>query len=426
LNKLNINEGGEYVRIDSVNPSDAQSFTINNGDFGNEAISKNPLEVFKTITTTGNTQIVGDVVIGYDTNRPFINPTNDQNIADSFGFPSSNSTGNTLTNSGGGNLTVHNSIELSGNTTTTLPGKQYFVITNGSTPKFYVESSSGNTSIYNGGNLKIFKDSFFTDGTFNKSRIDAATNIALEVIGATGNTKIAGTLRAGDDFTVGTLLNANNAEAAGNAFTTRFSVDAQLGSTIVGRELTSANTGATLTLHGTYTSSPSAAINTFSINNLGVNNTKPFRIRQDASIEAFGHENFHNANGGRKTIFISTQGNTDSTSVNLRPNLQYLVRPSSTLILRLPSDAITGDIVRIVDVGGALNFAINLVIRAPLGVRLQGGSRGSSLGGVSNYGGGELVVNTPNAAFGLIYAGDVDADGNGIASEQQGWFLMEI
>jgi hypothetical protein len=75
LNKINLDEGGEYVRVTQINPANAQTFTINNGDFGNEAISKNPLEVFKTITTTGNTQIVGDVVIGYDTNRPFINPT---------------------------------------------------------------------------------------------------------------------------------------------------------------------------------------------------------------------------------------------------------------------------------------------------------------------------------------------------------------
>jgi hypothetical protein len=230
------------------------------------------------------------------------------------------------------------------------------------------------------------------------------------------------------DFNVGTLLNSANAESGPNPFTTRFSVDAQTGSTVVGRELNSANTGATLTLHGTYTSGPSSSVNTFSINNLGVNNTKPFRIKQDSSIEAFGEVGFYNKNGGRKTIFISTQGNTDSSAINLRPNLQYLVRPSSTLVLRLPSDAVTGDVIRIVDVGGALNFAVNLVIRvvAGSGVRIQGSLQGSNLGGVSNFNGGELVVNTPNAAFGLIYVGDADSNNNGIASEQQGWFLMEI
>jgi len=426
LNKVDLDTGGEYVRINQINPADAQTFTINNGDFGNEAAPKDPLEVFKVISTTGQTQITGDVVIGYDTTKPFINATNDQNFADETGLQSSTATGSTLTTTGGGNLTVHNSIELSGNTDTTTPGKQYFVITNGSLPKFYVESASGDTKLYNGADFKIFKDSFFATGNFDKSRTDAANNIALEVLGDTGNTKVAGTLRAGDDFTVGTLSNPANAETSTNVFTTRFSVDAQLGSTVIGRELTSANTGATLTLHGTYTNSPSAGVNYFSINNLGENNAKPYRIRQDASIEAFGHENFYNANGGRKTIFVSTQGNNQSSAIELQPNLQYLVRPSSTLVLLLPDDAITGDTVRVVDVGGALNFSINLVVRAPLGVSLQGSATGSSLGGATNYGGGELVVNTPNAAFGLIYVGDTDADGNGIAGEQQGWFLMEI
>ena len=320
---------------------------------------------------------------------------------------------------------------MSGNTDTSTPGKQYFVITNGTLPKFYVESASGDTKLYNGADFKIFKDSFFATGNFDKSRTDAATNIALEVLGATGNTKVAGTLRAGDDFTVGTLATPTDAETATNAFTTRFSVDAQLGSTVVGRELTSAATGATLTVNGTYAATGVAGAKYFSINNIGDNNSKPFSIRGNASIEAFGHENFYTRNGGRKTIFISTQGNNDSTAVELSPNLQYLVRPSSTLVLRLPdeNDCVTGDTVRIVDVGGALNFNVNLIVRAPVGVKIQGGATGSKLGSVAgnaNYGGGELLVNTPNAAFGLIYVGNRDTEDNGIAGEQQGWYLMEI
>jgi hypothetical protein len=333
---------------------------------------------------------------------------------------------------------VHNSIELHGNTDTTTPGKQYFVITNGSVPRFYVESATGDTSLFNGGNLRIYKDNFYSTGTFDKSKPNAANNIALEVIGNTGNTKIAGTLRTGDDVTVGTLVTPANAEDALNFFTTRFSVDAQTGDTVVGRALTSAATGATLTINGTYTTGiPSAGVEYFAINNLGEqgNPTVPdkrFAIRQDASIQAFGYDNFYNANGGRKTIFISVQGNTDATvsaanNTLLRPNLQYLVRPASTLVLRLPDGALTGDVIRIVDVGGALSFSSNLVIRAPSGVALQGSTSGSTLGGLTtNYGAGELVVNTPNAAFGLIYAGDTDSDGNGIASDQQGWWLMEI
>jgi hypothetical protein len=423
-----LNEGTlseEYVRITQIDASDAQSLVINNGDFGTEFNPKNPLELFKVISTTGNTQIIGDVTIGYDVNIDSQNSLNDIALSDAFGRPSSTSTGATFATSGGGNLKVHNSIELSGNTSTTTPGKQYFVITNGTAPRFYVESASGNTSIYNGGNFKVFKDSFFADGRFDKSRTNSAINVAFEIIGQSGNTKVAGTLRAGGDFTVGTLQNPNNAETGLNAFTTRFSVDAQTGDTVVGR---------TLLVEGTSSATPSEAVNVLRVNRLGVNGVDTFNIKQDRSIDAFGQNRFYNKNGGRKTLFISSQGNThasafgtDTNQFILVPNLQYIVRPSSTLILRLPSEAVTGDIIRIVDAGGALNFAINLVVRAPSGVRIQGRLGGSTLGGLgSEYGSGELVVNTPNAAFGLIYVGDVDGNNVGIAGEQQGWYLMEI
>jgi len=418
---LRINKGlqnEEYVRISQINTSDAQAFVINNGDFGTTVLPKNPLQMLKTISTTGNTQIIGDVIIGYDTSQNSENPANDLALADYYQAPSSTSVGPAISQSGGGNLKVHNSIELSGNTTTSTPGRQYFVITNGSIPKFFVESASGDTKLYDGADFKIYKDSFYTSGNFDKGRVDGAVNLALEVLGDTGNTKIAGTLRAGDDFAVGTLANSSNAETVTNVFTSRFTVDAQTGDTFVGRYLT---------VNGNSTASPSAGVNTLSVNGLGVSGAKPFRIKQDASIDAFGENNFYNINGGRKTVFVSTQGNTDSTAYNLKPNLQYLVRPSSNLVLRLPSNAITGDIVRIVDVGGVLNFAINLIIRAPAGVRLQNSSTGSNLGGLgSAYAGGELIVNTPNAGFGLIYSGDTDGDGNGIPSDQQGWYLMEI
>jgi hypothetical protein len=408
----------EFVRINAINTSDAQTFTITNGDTGTEITPKNPLELFKVISTSGNTQIIGDVIIGYDVNSSDENSSNTIAVADAFGNNSSTSTGASIATSGGGNLKVHNSIELSGNTSTAIPSKQYFVITNGSAPRFYVETASGNTRLYNGATLTIFKDSFFADGTFDKSRIDVASNIAFQVIGSSGNTKIAGTLRAGDDLTVGTLQSTETAESITNIFTTRFSVDAQTGTTFVGRYLT---------VDGLSSATPTEAIVPFAVNNLGVNGTSEFRIKQDRSVDAFGEDRFYNSNGGRKTIFVSTQGNTDATAVQLRPNLQYIVRPSSTLVVKLPAGAVTGDVIRIVDAGGALNFATSLVVRASSNVQIQGKLGGSTLGGlVSEYSSGELVVNTPNAAFGLIYVGDTDGDGNGIPGEQQGWFLMEI
>jgi hypothetical protein len=225
-------------------------------------------------------------------------------------------------------------------------------------------------------------------------------------------------LRTGDDFSVGTLATPADAETVTNAHTSRFTVDAQTGDTYVGRYLE---------VNGASSATPSAGQDVVEINNMGESGAKPFRFKQDASIQAFGEETFWNKNGGRKTLFISAQGNTDATAYQLRSNLQYLCRPASTLILKLPDNAVTGDTVRIVDVGGALSFSSNLVVRAPAGVALQGSTAGSTLGGLgSAYGSGELIINTPNAAFGLIYAGDTDSEGNGIASDQQGWWLMEI
>ena len=41
--------------------------------------------------------------------------------------------------------------------------------------------------------------------------------------------------------------------------------------------------------------------------------------------------------------------------------------------------------------------------------------------------GGELVVQTPNAAFGLVYAGTADADGGpGANPNKAGWYLMDV
>ena len=83
--------------------------------------------------------------------------------------------------------------------------------------------------------------------------------------------------------------------------------------------------------------------------------------------------------------------------------------------------------IRFVDIGGNLTYNCQLVIRAQSGVRIQGDNSGTTLGGLSTaYGGGELIVNTRNAAFGLIYIGATDGDGTNIGSADQGWRLVEV
>jgi hypothetical protein len=375
----------EFVRIAVINPEDAQTFSINNGGTG-----VNKVVTFNVTTTTGDTNILGDVTIGVDSS-----------VASSSGTPA-------VLNTGGGNLKVHNSIELSGNTSTSLPDKQYFVITNGSSPRLYVETASGNTRLYNGANLQILKDAFFSSGTFDKTKIDDASDIAFEVLGSSGNTKISGTLTAGDDFTIKNGLSGSDT----------FTVDAQTGTTYVGRHLT---------INGLSSASPVPGIVSLQITNLGVSGNKPFKIKQDASVDAFGRNNFYGINGGRRSIIVN---NTSGTFGPLEPNTQYLVRPTADLILNLPGsnpgiggDVLpqTGDIIRFVDVQGSLNYNVSLKVRAPVGVALQGSTQGSG-----GYAGGELIVNTPNAGFALIFVGLTDSDGNGIPDTNRGWWLIEV
>jgi len=424
LFRLNADSNSaEWVRITNVNLSNAQSLIVNDGNFGpNE---EDPaINTFKVVSTSGNTRIIGDLTIGYDTNQFSLlddDIVNSQEISARTSRSSSTAFGGGgLNETGGGTLRVHNSIELSGNPLTTTPERQYMVITNGEFPRFFVETATGNTSLFggaSGSNFTIYRDEFFASGPWSKLSESSATNEMFRVEGNTGNTKIAGTLRSGNDLNVGTLETPGATETPVNFFTSRFSVDAQTGSTI---------SGESLTITGQLSATPNSGTPIFDVQDLGISGAKSFTINQNASINAFGQQFFYNANGGRKTIFVSEQGNTDLTARLLEPNIIYAVRPTSDLILKLPEiNVLSGDLIKIIDVGGALNSSVNLVIRhsGPI----QGQLGGTTIGGLSSsFGGGELVVNTPNAAFGLIYLSNSDSEGNSIPGANQGWYLTEI
>ena len=170
--------------------------------------------------------------------------------------------------------------------------------------------------------------------------------------------------------------------------------------------------------------------------------TPDFMIGGDGEVSIYndinitgGGININNINnwvtetGGRKWVYIDTPSNSDNAAVNLTVNTNYIVKPAGTdtvLVLRLPAAA-TGDMIRFVDIAGNLTYNCQLVIRAQSGVRIQGDATGTTLGGLGTaYGGGELIVNTRNAAFGLIYIGATDGDGTNIGSADQGWRLVEV
>ena len=169
---------------------------------------------------------------------------------------------------------------------------------------------------------------------------------------------------------------------------------------------------------------------------------KDFIMYQDGSIDAFGISRYLNSNGGRRWTYLaaSTTGLGQVVDNPLQPNGNYLCNPSSSgnMVVYLPSDAQTGDMIRFIDITGNLSYNANLIVRAlPIGttaVPIQGDSTGtkavagSGAASAVAWNSGELIVQTRNASFGLVYVGASDAVGDPNASEiptdLRGWWLM--
>jgi hypothetical protein len=185
----------------------------------------------------------------------------------------------------------------------------------------------------------------------------------------------------------------------------------------------------TLTVTGIATSTPTID-DVFSVQNLGIGGGSEYTIKQDRSIDAFGLQNYTTSTGARHTRYLS--GTSPEADLQLIANIVYMVnvQATQTLIVTLPAAPNTGDIVRMIDVGGNLRYDTTLVIRTPetSGTPIQGDSVGTLFGDrLTPYPSGELVVQTPNAGFALIYLGAQDSnDQIGIPTSVQGWWLMEV
>ena len=171
---------------------------------------------------------------------------------------------------------------------------------------------------------------------------------------------------------------------------------------------------------------------------------KDFIMYQDGSIDAFGISRYFNSNGGRRWTYLpfSSTGFGQVQASPLQSNGNYLVNTSASgnMIVYLPSDAKTGDMIRFIDISGNLSYAANLIIRAlPIGttaVAIQGDTTGtkaqagSAEASAVAWDSGEMIVQTRNAGFGLVYVGNTDAEGDPNASEiptdLRGWWLVEL
>jgi hypothetical protein len=258
----------------------------------------------------------------------------------------------------------------------------------------------------------------------------AGTTNRLTLTNSTGDLFIAGDLTVnGNDIksSTATVLSFTGAdvEVKGDLTVTGNDIKSSTATVLSfsGTDITTANN---LTITG------DATINggDLTVNSNGV---KRFAVNSNGSIDLGGITNYFTPTGGRKWVFINTSSNTQNTITNderLTSNTNYMIAPSgdgSVLILSLPSNAQTGDVIRIVDVAGQLKYNTQLVVRAPSNVRIQGDATGTSLGLASGtYDGGELIVNTPNCAFGLLYVGTSDGDNSTISSAYRGWWLTEI
>ena len=375
---------GEFVQITSVNDTNAEKFIVNNGNNQDRFVIDS---VFGGVEST----ILSDQDFTINlTSDAATNPTDNQfRIVNGQPIPNTR-------------LTINSDGELN-------------VVGNGTetNPKARIDKD-GNQWL--SGNLRV------TLGVDNVPSVDDAEQ-AFYVNGTTGDTEIAGSLSIDDDFNV---YSGTTGVQFGSASTSKFQVDAGSGDTRIGVAGSALGDG-DLTVNGghvnivsTSTTTPNSTDYALNITNLGQSADRSFRIRQDAAIDAFGNTNFFNRNGGRRWDFV----NSDQT---LNSGRNYIVAVSATTVLTLPNDAETGDMIRFIEVSGALSYATSLIIRAPQSVAIQGDSAGTNAGGLASaYAGGELIIQTRNAGFGLVYMGPNDGGGAVIPPAYRGWWLTEI
>ena len=219
----------------------------------------------------------------------------------------------------------------------------------------------------------------------------------------------------------------------------------------VERDNGSVEMGESLYIKGLVQATESGTVPLLHIDNIGsagnaLVGPKDFIMYQDGSIDAFGISQYFNSNGGRRWTYITqaADGNGQTVGNPLQANNNYLLNLTAggNMVVYLPTNVQTGDMIRFIELTGNLSYNTNLVIRAlpidgnavaiqgdTIGTRLSAGSGSSLL--ATPYAGGELVVQTRNASFGLVYVGVSDAindpvNSSTIPANLRGWWLVEL
>ena len=358
----------EFVSIVELISTSPQSLIVNDG--GSPAA-----DVFKVESTTGDTYIFGDIRAGSGFNK----------------FTVDSASGNTNI---AGTLTTENTLTINGSRQLNT---EFFRITDGGNSNnaarttLEVDTATGDLDIY-GGNFNIWS----ADGTINRFEIDNSSGDAT--ISGSFSAYGSGSSKFGGPVIIGQYFDADNPDPNNPGWV--YNDEADL--TINGGDLTINQAGNTI-----------------------------FSVENDGAVNIAGISNYFTQTGGRRWDYSADSVIDLSTT----PNVNYFINSSGNTLIKLPLEPLMGDTVRIIDIGGALTYNISMVVRAGNGDVVQGeGSNtgtamisGISPSELSLHNGGELVVQTPFASFGLVYAGTVTPDGGqGVPSSKKGWYLMDV
>ena len=351
----------------------------------------------------------------------------------------------------GGTLSTLDYLRLSGtefvavaNLVSTEP--QSLIVNDGGSPAtevFRCESTTGDTYIL--GDLKVGIG-------FNKFTVDSVT----------GNTNVEGTLTTENTLTVnGSVVpktqwfRLTNGGSTGTPLRTTLEVDTATGDltinggniNIFGTDgttprLTFVNSSGDFTVYGSF-SALGTGTSTFGGDvdvagdlyvrggNLTIesNGSEIFGVDDDGAVTIAGIPDYFSQTGGRKWEY------TAEAVVDVQPNVNYFINCTGNTLVRLPQDALMGDMIRIIDISGALTYDLSMVVRAPDDIKVQSeitNTGSAMISGIGNsnlagYNGGELIVQTPNAGFALVYAGNATPSGGiGAPSSQVGWYLLDV
>ena len=367
----------EFVSVKELISTSPQSLIVNTGD------PSGANDTFRVESTTGDTYIFGSIFAGAGFNR----------------FTVDAATGDTTTT---GKLTTNDTITLKGTTFAAQPSElfkvteqgntEFLTLTNGGNSEvteavtFQVDTATG--SIYSTGSMQFF--GVDNDGVANLS------DPKLDFNGSNGNLTVYGALSAlgtGISYFGGSLdinggINLKYQEGAG-----RSQVDQE-----------------------------------FSIKDIAGNEI--FKVENNGSVMVAGQSNYFSNSGGRLWKY-----NADSV-VTAEVNTNYFLNVGGNTIVKLPGNAQMGDMIRIIDIGGALTYNLSLVVRAATNQKVMndGSNTGSTLltgiaaSSYASHNGGELVVQTPYAAFALVYAGSLveGESGQSVPSSRTGWYLINV